>query len=178
MTMTSMTYHTEARPLDINGKAIKPLDLVMLGDIPEHNWSDKEFQSLKKYAGCYGLVTYHSFGDGVYEPYYNRNKDHPGWVSGDGKTVFVESRTIDKEKKCVLSWGFWLPASSLTLIPYNILIMNIFVEYPWQMQEVDGPSDYLFIRDGIPEYEHIKRIMTAPYEKLVEAHNAAMSILK
>lgn len=176
--MAGSPYHTLVKPVDVNGKAIKPLDLVVLGDIPEHNWSDKEFRSLKEYAGCYGLVTYHSFGDRVYEPYYNRNNDHPGWVSGDGKTVFVESRKIDAEKNTVISWGFWMPASSLTLIPYNCLIMNIFVEYPWQMQEADGPEDYLFIREGIPEFDYLKRLIVTPYQKLVEAHNAAMSILK
>jgi hypothetical protein len=55
--------------------------------------------------------------------------------------------------------------------------MNIFVEYPWQMRDVDGPSDYRFIRKGIPEFEYLSRVMGTPYETLVAAHNAAMAVL-
>ncbi|MEO0614310.1 MAG: hypothetical protein AAFY83_13460 [Pseudomonadota bacterium] len=170
-------YHTTIRPKARNGMLIKPLDLVVLGDIPEHYWADEGFRYLKEYAGCYGLVTYHSFGDCSYAPFYNENKDHPGWVNGEGTVLCVESKRIDRENQTVTSWQFWMPSSSLLRIPFNSLIMNIFVEYPWQMREVDGPSDYLFIRSGIPEYEHIKKIMDTPYEKLVEAHNAAMDIV-
>ena len=59
--------------------------------------------------------------------------------------------------------------------------MNVFVEYPWQMEHIEppeeGPSDYLFIRKGIPQYEYLKRILTTPYEDLVKAHDAAMKVL-
>ncbi len=176
--MSDDIYHTDKRPLDKSGHELRPLDLVILGDIPWHYWIDEGSERLKRFGGCYGLVTYHpSIGGCGYDPFYNRNKAHPGWTSGDAKTVYVESHRVDAEEQAVFSCGFWLPSASLTWIPFNSLIMNAFVEYPWQMNEVDGPSDYLFIRAGLPEYEYLKRIMNAPYQKLVEAHEAAMAAL-
>ena len=174
--MTNEIYHTSIRPVDGSGQELKPLDLVILGDIPEHYWSDSP--TLKEYAGAYGLVTYHPSLDGVgHDPFYNRNKNHPGWVNSTGEVVFVESHRIKKDEEAIYSCEFWLPSASLTRIPFNSLIMNIFVEYPWQMGDVDGPSDYMFIRSGIPEYEYIKKIMCTPYQKLVDAHNAAMALI-
>lgn len=176
--MSCDMYHTDKRPLDKSGHELRPLDLVILGDIPRHFWSDKGSERLKRFGGCYGLVTYYPSLDGViYDPFYNRNNEHPGWVSGDATIVYVWSHRVDAEEQAVFSEEFWLPAASLTWIPFNSLIMNIFVEYPWEMHEPDGPDSYRFIRSGIPEYEHLKRIMNAPYQKLVEAHDAAMAAL-
>ncbi len=170
-------YHTNKRPRDKNGNTLKPLDLVILGDIPEHYWVDPGFSSLKKYKGCYGLITYEDRDGIVYNPYYLGDKNHPGWVNSEGSVVNVLTRRIDMDNEAVASWQFWLPPETLQKIPYNALIMNIFAEYPWQMKEENGPSDYLFIRKGVEEYQYIKKIMETPYKKLVAAHDAAMNIL-
>ncbi len=56
--------------------------------------------------------------------------------------------------------------------------MNIFAELPWQMREEDGPSDYRFIVEGMEWFDRVKRIIEAPYDELVKAHNAAMQALE
>jgi hypothetical protein len=169
-------YHTDLRPLDCNGVPMKPLDLVVINEIPEHYWLDPDFATLRKYGGCYGLITYSNDGGIEYPPYFLGNRQHPGWVSGDGGVVNVLSHRVTDERD-VATGEFWIPPTSLRKIPFNSLIMNIFVEYPWQMGEEDGPGSTFFVREGIPEYEHIKRILETPRAVLEAAHQAAMAVL-
>jgi hypothetical protein len=169
-------YHTDLRPLDYNGSPMKPLDLVVINEVPKHYWEEPEVADLKKFVGLYGLITYANDGESEYSPYFRGNKQHPGWVSGDGGVVNVLSHRITEEHD-VMTCEFWIPPTSLRKIPFNSLIMNIFVEYPWQMGEVDGPSSTFFVREGIPEYEHIKRILETPLAVLEAAHQAAMAVL-
>jgi hypothetical protein len=169
-------YHTDLRPLDCNGSPLKPLDLVVINEVPKHYWKEPEVAHLKKCAGNYGLITYSSeYGEEI-QPYILGNKRHPGWVNGDCGVVCVMAHLITDEHD-VMTCEFWIPPTSLRKIPFNSLIMNIFVEYPWQMGEVDGPSSTFFVRKGIPEYEHIKRIMETPLAVLEAAHQAAMAVL-
>jgi hypothetical protein len=173
--MTTGFYQTNRLPKDKFGCEIKPLDLVILGDIPEHEWSDPEFASRKHYAGCYGLVTYANRDSVAYQPFFYGKKDHPGWVSGDGQFVNVLTRRIADGK--VVSTNFWMPLNSLKKIPFNSFIMDIFADYPWEMMEEEGPSSFHFIRKGMLEYEHIEKVVKTPYEVLVDAHEAAVSVL-
>ncbi|NJO55450.1 MAG: hypothetical protein HC834_02815 [Rhodospirillales bacterium] len=86
-------YHTNITPLEKNGVALKPLDLVVVDQIPEHFWADPEFRQLKDYAGSYGLVTYYGAGTGPScSPWYFDRKGHPGWVMADGSAVNVLCR--------------------------------------------------------------------------------------
>lgn len=171
-------YHTDVQPVDEGGKVLKPLDLVLIGDIPEYYWNETETESLKAYEGTIGLVNYEERESAYCNPYRVDKTYYPGWVNNDGDFVQVDTRRHDQENDCILSFGFWLPAKNLKKIPYNSLIMNIFVEYPWQMGEEDGPSTYHFIRKGVPEYDYLAMILDMPYERLQRAHEAAMSVLK
>ena len=172
-------YHTSLRPGDCNGITLKPLDLVVINRLPEHYWQDPIFANLSEFSGCYGLITYSSEGaEGVteYQPYFRGNKEHPGWVSGDGSVVNVLSRRISGES--VVSCEFWIPPVDLRKIPFNCLIMNVFAEYPWQMAESAGPSSRFFVKRGMPEYDYIKMILQRPHSTLEAAHKAAMTILE
>lgn len=174
--MIQQLYHTDLQPKSKDGTIIKPLDLVITGEIPQHYWQDPNFTNLKNYQGCYGLVTYSEADMGtVCSPWSYGRKGHPGWVDLDGSHVNVLCRRISDNS--VTSYDFWLPTISLTKIPYNSLIMNIFADYPWQMQDTEGPSSTFFIREGMEEFAHIKKIMDTPYERLVEAHDKAMDII-
>lgn len=167
-------YHTDLRPKDRQGEAISPLDIVIIEEVPQHYWADPLFASLKLYSGCYGLITYAEQEAGEYLPYYMEDKSHPGWVSGDGSVVHVLSRRT--EGNAILSWDFWVPPKALRKIPYDCLVMNIFVEYPWQMRNESGPGSTLFVRDGMPEFDYLSKVMKTPYDLLVRAHDAAMGI--
>lgn len=173
-------YHTELVPIDRSGQPLKPMDLVIIEEIPDYYWAESDcadpgLYSLKLYAGCYGLVNY-AEQDGVeYLPFFLGNKKHPGWVNGEGNVVHVHSRRSNGEE--ILSWDFWLPSGLVRKIPYNSIVMNIFVEYPWQMRDDDGPSCSLFIRKGMREFEYISKILQTPYDVLVHAHEAAMEII-
>jgi hypothetical protein len=167
-------FHTKLRPLDSRGEPLKPLDLVIIEAVPEHYWAETGVESLKEYTGQYGLVTYYGVGPHV-EPYHFGRKDHPGWVSGDGGVVNVLTRRIDGD--AIASCEFWIPPSDLRKIPFNTLIMNVFVEYPWAMGDTDGPSDCLFIRAPLEEFFRIKTILDAPLHVLQSAHDAAMNVI-
>lgn len=167
-------YQTALRPLDCDGRAMKPLDLVIIKEVPEHYWADPDCSELKSFEGCYGLITYPT--DGVEsQPYYLGNKNHPGWVSGDGTKVNVLARRVRHTE--VVSWDLWAPSNCLEKIPFNSLIMNIFAEYPWQMKSEDGPGSILFIREGVPEFDYIKRLVNTSRRVLDKAHAAAMAVL-
>lgn len=171
--MTNM-YHTNLMPLDSRGATLKPLDIVIINSVPSHYWVDHEFSHLKDFEGSYGLITY--AGDGVeVEPYFNGDKNHPGWVSANGSVVHVLSRRAVGDE--IITWDFWIPPGNLKKLPFNTMIMNIFVEYPWQMRCDDGPGSILFIRKGLKEFDFIKIICEAPLDLLEKAHSAAMEIL-
>ena len=53
------TYHTPLRPLEGSGLRLKPLDLVVLGSIPEDYWYEEGAEHLKHYAGKYGIIKYY-----------------------------------------------------------------------------------------------------------------------
>ena len=163
-------YHTQARPRDRHGVYLKPLDLVRIVSIPAHNFSDPDFGYLENYVGCYGLVTYFAK-----ETWYFDKKDHPGWVSGDGKYACVLTRRIDGDR--ITSWEFWLSEGDVEKLPYNSLIMNVFADYPWQLTNDDGSSE-MFIVEGMEEFAHIRKILEAPYHCLVDAHHKAMEVLQ
>jgi hypothetical protein len=162
-------FHTAARPLDCNGRVLKPLDLVRIKCIPSHNFTDPDFAILAEYSGCYGLVTYC-----MKEPWYFGRSDHPGWVSSDGAVVCVLTRRINGNR--VTSWEFWLPEQSVEWLPYNSLIMDVFAEYPWEMADANGNSKH-FVIAGMEQFAHIKKVLDAPYETLVKAHAAAALFL-
>jgi hypothetical protein len=167
-------YHTNVFPEDSNGQPIKPMDLVIIDCVPELYWTEPGCSVLQSFAGCYGLVTYHP-GEGECEPFYLGNKEHPGWTSGDRKLVFVLGRQIIGDR--VMTYDFWLDPKNLTRIPFNSFVMNIFSQLPWQMQEVDGPSSELFIKEGMPEFAYLKKIMQTPYKKLAFINAEAMAKL-
>ena len=147
-----------------------PFDLVIIGEIPQHYYADPDFETLKEYGGKYGLITYHAG-----EPFYYGRKEHPGWTSGDGSHIYVESKRVCDDSIC--SSGFWLPAITVQKIPFNSLIMNIFSEFVWQMADDEGPSCHFFVVRGMKQFALIERILNTSYEELVKAHNAAMAIL-
>src|SRR5436190_9028072 len=160
-------------PIDKKGQELKPLDLVIVGEIPEHYYSDIDPESavvLKGYQGKYGLITYF-----MHEPFYYDNKNHPGWVSGDGSVVYVESHAVNAGH--ISTYGFWLPPSTLLKIPDNFLIMNVFSDLPWEMTDENGPGSKHFIVEGMERFHTIKRILDTPYEVLAVAHEAAVTVL-
>ncbi|WP_068460021.1 hypothetical protein [Hyphomicrobium sulfonivorans] len=167
-------FHTDMRPPDSTGAPLKPLDIVILGEIPEHYWVDSEDQSLRNYAGCYGLVTYRGEGP-VFDPYYIENHGHPGWVSEDGRVVNVLSRRLCDNAIC--SAEFWMPPANLQKIPYNSLIVDLFAQYPWEMNDTTGPSSRLFITNKVQEFAYLKRILETPLDRLQRAHAAAVAVL-
>lgn len=163
-------FHTSLRPVDSGGATLKPLDLVIIGDIPEQYWCDPGFESLRDYEGKFGLVTYH-----MKQPWYYGKKGVPGWVSPTGDWVNVETRKIDSNS--VVCFDFILPPSSLTRIPYNSIIMSIFADYPWRMMDDEGPSDHAFVIRGMQPFAFIERVLNTPYEDLERAHQAAVQFL-
>jgi hypothetical protein len=167
-------YHTKIFPSDCNGHQIKPMDLVIINSVPEYYWREVGCSALQNFSGCYGLVTYYP-GEGECEPFYLGNKEHPGWTSSDRKLVFVLSRQIIENR--VMTYNFWLDPKQLNRIPFNALIMNIFSQLPWQMQQVDGPSSELFIKEGMSEFAYLKKIMQAPYQEMVRINDEAMAKL-
>jgi hypothetical protein len=164
-------FHTSLQPLDSAGASLQPLDLVILGQIPNHYFADPAFQSLRLYEGGYGMISY--FGG---QPYYFDNKNHPGWVSGDGQFVNVRARRIHKD--ALFSYDFWVPPKSIRKIPMNVLIMSAFADFPLQMSDDDGPGDHPFVVRGMEQFEFVKRVLHSPYEDLVKAHDAAMAVLE
>ncbi len=171
----TISYHTSIRPLDGKGQALKPMDIVLVKAIPNHYWCDPDFSELQNFAGSYGLISYVS--DGIEsEPYFLGNKSHPGWVNGDGSLVHLLTRRVGNG--VIVTGDFWVPPADLVRLPFNALLMNIFVEYPWQMQDDEGGGSSLFIKDGMFEYDFIKRITEARLSVLNAAHNAAMNVLE
>lgn len=171
--MTYASRTLQFYPRDKNGVVLRPLDIVIMGDIPEHYYADIDEESsaaLKKFAGGYGLISYSGN-----EPFYGKGKFHPGWTNQDATVVNVLSHAINGDH--VSSYEFWLPANSVERIPYNLIIMNLFSEYPWEMNEDDGPGSYRFIREGMPQFEMVRLILTSTYDDLVSAHNGAMRCL-
>ncbi len=172
----SRRFHTELMPHDCNGLLLQPMDLVSIGAIPSHYWSDPEFNSLQNFSGGYGLITYYPGSEIEFDPYFQGDKDHPGWVSREAKLVYVLSRRI--ENAHVATCDFWLPPQSLKKLPFNSIIMNIFAQYPWQMREADGPGSELFVSEGMKQFDYLRAIIQTPYSELVKAHEAAMAVLK
>ncbi|MFT3987439.1 hypothetical protein [Aestuariivirga sp.] len=171
MTDFNKHFHTTLRPLDRNGRLLQPLDLVILGSIPEHYWSDPDFRGLQDYGGKYGMVVYFDRNT----PFDFGRKDHLGWVSPDGANVCVLTTKIADD--AVYPLEFWLPANTLAKIPYNTFIANLFADYPWLMGDEDGPGDHPFIVRGMEQFEHIERILNTPYEALTAAHERAMRVM-
>jgi hypothetical protein len=163
-------FHTHVRPLDRNGIAMKPLDLVIIDDIPEWYCTDRETAGLKDYAGQYGLITYF-----VDEPWYGGLRGYPGWVSPNGESLHVVSRRICDD--WVSEFDFSLPPSSVRKIPYNVIISAIFADYPCQMTDDDGPGTHPFIIRGMEQFAFIERVLKTPYEELEKAHSAAIRFL-
>jgi hypothetical protein len=170
--MSENYYHTPIRPLDCHGVPLQPLDLVLINSVPSHYWAEVGTSSLREFEGQYGLITYYG-SDSEYEPYYLGNRAHPGWVSGDGSVVNVRSRRVADDS--IMTADFWIPPAALQRLKFNLLIMNIFVEYPWQMREPDGPSSTLFIRRGMQEFDRLEQLLRVPYVEMVAAHDAAMA---
>ena len=163
-------FHTQLRPLDRNGLPLKPLDLVVIGDIPEGYWAEPETAGLKDFAGKYGLVTYL-----MNEPWYFGIKDCPAWVSPIGEWVNVVSRRIDVD--IVHQYDFILPPSSVAKIPHNVVIEAIFADYPCQMTDDDGPSSHHFIVRGMEQFAFIERVLNTTHEDLEKAHAAAIRFM-
>jgi hypothetical protein len=163
-------FHTSVRPLDAKNQELRPLDLVIINEIPSFHYEEEGLEFIRNYEGKYGLLTYF-----LGAPHYYDDKSHPGWVSPDGSVVCVWSHAINGG--AVTSWDLWIPPENLTRIPHNFLIMNLFSEFPWQMLDSDGPSDHNFVVEGMEQFAYIKRILETPYETLVDAHNAATAVL-
>ena len=161
-----------ARPVDMHGNLLGPLDLVILGEIPEHYYADSDPRTaavLRSYAGCYGLITFE-----MNERYRNNNKSHPGWVSGDSSAVYVISHAINDNH--ISAYDFWLSPTTLRKIPFNYLIMNVFADFPWELIEATGSTSH-FVSVGTDKYEIIKSILETPYDTLKRAHDAAAHVL-
>jgi hypothetical protein len=172
--MKQPQYHTHLRPEDSEGNSLKPLDIVIIQEVPEHYWQEPDSRNLREFAGCYGLLNYAiEYGEG--QPYHLDNPDHPGWVSRDGSVVRVVSRCLRQTE--IVTCEFWLPPRNLKKIQFNSFVLNIFSEYPWQMREDDGPGSYFFLKSGLSEFEYLKKIMSTPIHVLNEAHMAAMKII-
>jgi hypothetical protein len=163
-------FHTSFRPRDMHGKELQPLDLVIVNEIPPHYYNDPDFAALRDYRGCYGLITYFQS-----EPFFYGKRDSPGWISADSSEVYVLTHRIHED--AVRSYDFWLPTVNLIKIPYNIPIMSVFSEYPWQMQDDVGPSSHDFVVRGMEQFKQIESVLTTPYTELVKAHDAAMTVL-
>lgn len=152
------------------------MDIVRLGSIPSHYWSDLDDDSMRKFAGCYGLVTFYPGAATEYDRFFAGDRKHLGWVSPDGDLIFVLSRRIEDDR--IWTGELWVPSRSVVKLPLNVLILNIFAQYPWQVRDADGPGCELFVHNGMQEFDHIKNIIEARYEALVEAHEAAMAVMK
>lgn len=161
--------------VDSAGRVLKPLDLVVINQVPKYYCSDSDGEWFSRFSGSYGLITYSRGSDGAYEAFYSGDKTHPGWVSNSGRAVNVLARRLEAD--VTAAWEFWVPPEDVTRIPFNFLIMSLFTDYPWQMRDVDGPGVSHFMRAGFPEYDLLKRIVSSPYSVLVDAHRAAMEVL-
>jgi hypothetical protein len=170
MSLQSNHFHTSLRPKDQHGIELQPLDLVIVSEIPTHYYADPDFAALRNYRGCYGLITY--FRN---EPFFYGEKDNPGWLSSDGSEVYVLTHRMGEN--AVYSFDFWLPTANLVKIPYNIPIMSIFSEYPWQMPDYNGPSSHDFVVRGMEQFRQIELILNTPHDELVKAHDAVAAVL-
>ena len=143
---TDKMYHTDLRPVSKNGLPIKPLDLVLVGDIPEQYWNEEGSQRIKEYQGSFGLVTYFNDEGGYYSPLYMELPYHLGWVRPEGNDVNVRCHHIFDDE--VLSYDFWLPANSLIKIPYNSLIMIFLLIILGRWKKLTGlPQKCLFVKE-------------------------------
>jgi hypothetical protein len=163
-------FHTKLRPIDGRGIALKPLDLVVIKKLDWQDKEDDQFPFLRDYEGGYGLVTYFAK-----EPFYFGNREHPGWVSRDGKSVNVYARKISGD--VITSWDFWIPAANLWRIPYNVFIMSVFAEYPIELADDEGPSSHHFLVRGMEQFRVIEQVLKTPYESLVRAHETAFETM-
>jgi hypothetical protein len=163
-------YGMEVFPKDKHGAALKPLDLVIIRDLPTYYTEDKDLLSTLKYIGAYGMVNYLNL-----ERFYGDHRDIPGWGSPNGSWVHVDAVGIRGDSIAVTD--FVLPPSCLERIPYNYFIMSAFANYPWRIQDDDGPSDHPFVVRGVEQFDHVARVLSTPYERLVEAHEVVCKSL-
>ncbi len=168
------------KPRDSAGVELKPLDLVIIEKFPEYQFSEPGVQYLPEDKWKYGLITYISDVEHGPQRHYLGNKQHPGWCSGDGQTVYLLSHANSNlfgRGDEIWVGEFWMPTNCLRKIPFNSLIMNIFSEYPWSFSEPDDQGNEYFVREGMPEHQWIKTLLDTPYEKLCAAHEAAMRVM-
>jgi hypothetical protein len=168
-TKEPILFHTNVRPQDAFGQKLQPFDFVIIGKIPEPNYMDPDFASLKEYEGCYGMVVYS--GD---TPYNFGDKNHLGWISPDGQYVCVISRRVEMDT--LLAWDFWLPASTLRKIPFNYPLAAAFASYRLFLEDNELGPEFMIV-EGTEPFEKIKAVLQAPYNTLVKAHHEIAKLL-
>ena len=161
-----MTANEESKgPVDRNGNQINLFDLVRIGTVPEHYYSDLESDDaevIKGYEGKYGIVTVC--------PDHLVHQDDRGRANWFGNgDVYVVARSL--RAGALVAFDFWLPAFSLLRLPHNSVLLGLFSDISIQ---IDG--SYV-LRDGMELFELMKMIMLAPYDKVVEANAAVIKCL-
>lgn len=155
---------------DKSGSILQPFDMVRIGDIPEHYWSDDHFSQLRLYAGGYGLTTY--FGE---QFQYLGRDNHSAWLSPDSKHINVFCVRAAEDAVC--SYSFWLPVNSIEKIGYNLVLANLFTRLPLQMEKSNGETIFTFGSDT-HFYELVRRISKAPLGDLEQINDYVLQALK
>jgi hypothetical protein len=156
-------------PIDGNGVHLKPFDIVLIDEVPDHYWSDKNFFHLREYSKSFGMVSYYR-----HQKYYYGKKDHLGWVTPDGGHVNVRCLRVTDES--IASYSFWLPCKSLTKLDFNIVILAAFADLPITLDALDDGTEE-GVLSGTEMYDNIAKILRCQYSQLREANFAAISIL-
>lgn len=149
--------------LDKSGSVLQPFDMVQIGDIPQHYWSDDDFSSLRLYGRGYGLITY--FGEQF--QYFGR-QDHSAWL--DPANTHVNVLCVRADDEAVSSYSFWLPVTSIKKIRYNLVLANLFARLPLQMESSDGEAVFMFGRDS-EFYKLVRKISIVPIGELERLSN-------
>jgi hypothetical protein len=157
-------------PRDSKNQILAPFDFVKVGEIPDHYWSDPNFSVLKSYGHSIGMISYYQD-----EYWYYGNPEHPGWVNANADVVNVRCVRVDAEQ--VSTYSFWLPCTSVTKLPHNVLFMALFERIQFQI-EIPGEGVADVIRPDSLHFKWLSAIASTPVDKLYEVNELILNELR
>lgn len=178
--MTSKWESTVERyPVDAAGERLNVFDIVKILQIPDYYFlgeSDERYISaIRGYQGCYAIIKYSMWPD----------KDGVTRWYGENDMLIVEATKAKDDN--ITAFQFTIPPAMLRKVPFNLLLMNLFVDYDWQVQYSyakhsleDGEQDWSLgpqlvtefpVKAGTKQHRVLSIISRMPYEKLVFIQN-------
>ena len=180
--LQSPTDEQANRPRDCNGTVLSAFDIVRIMYLPDYIFADADTQELrdtyKGYEHCYAIIK------------YARYPDQDGWRRWYGNNGLILVEATKATELFITVYEFVIPPQCVERLPFNSVIMNLFVNFDWQIHwdastvgkkqewDIHHPDKVIMpIKKGTAPYNRLNAIINTPYDELILAHCAAEHII-